>query len=98
MATPLDKKTLEHLAALARIQLGEKEEEKLLRDLQGILAHIESLNTLDTKNVAPLTGGTELQNIFRGDTDHQNTNQGAGTESFPEQQEKYLKVPPVFEK
>ena len=33
----IDKKTLEHLAELARIKLTEKEEEKLLHDLKNIL-------------------------------------------------------------
>jgi aspartyl-tRNA(Asn)/glutamyl-tRNA(Gln) amidotransferase subunit C len=97
MAHPLDKKTLEHLAELARIKLEPKEEEKLLKDLQAILAHFESLKELDTSHVAPCTGGTTLMNVFREDAEHENTNRGAGTESFPEKQGDYLKVPPVFE-
>ena len=95
---PIDKKILEHLAELARIKLSPQEEEKLLKDLGAILAHFESLKELDTSNVAPLTGGTTLINIFRDDAERENANQGAGTESFPEKQDGYLKVPPVFEK
>ncbi len=97
MNVPLDKKALEHLAELARIKLSPQEEEKLLKDLGAILGHFESLKELDTKNVAPLTGGTTLINVFRDDAERENTNQGAGTESFPEKQDGYLKVPPVFE-
>ncbi len=94
---PIDKKTLEHLAELARIKLSPHEEEKLLKDLGAILGHFESLKELDTTNVAPLTGGTTLINVFRDDGERENTSQGAGTESFPEKQDGYLKVPPVFE-
>jgi aspartyl-tRNA(Asn)/glutamyl-tRNA(Gln) amidotransferase subunit C len=96
MSHSLTKKDLEHLAELARIKLEPKEEAKLLKDLGAILAHFESLKELDTTNVAPLTGGTALINVFRADAERENTNQGEGTESFPEKQEEYLKVPPVF--
>ncbi len=96
MSDKLSKKDLEHLAELARIKLVPKEEEKLLKDLGAILGHFESLKELDTKNVAPCTGGTTLANVFRDDKERENTNQEAGTESFPEKQDGYLKVPPVF--
>ena len=98
MPSPITKHALKHLAKLARIDLGEKEEEKLLKDLQNILAYFDSLKELDTSNVAPLTGGTMLQNAFREDSARENTNQGKGTENFPESQNGFLKVPPVFEK
>jgi len=88
---------LKHLAKLARIELDPKEEEKLLRDLGGILDHFKELQTLDTANVAPMTGGTDLRNVFREDTERENTNRGAGTEAFPEKKDGFLKVPPVFE-
>ena len=97
MASPISKHELEHLALLARIQLDEKEEEKLLRDLGAILDYFKELQELDTSNVPPMTGGTDLMNIFRGDTEHENTNRGAGVEAFPEKEDGYLKIPPVFE-
>ena len=98
MSEKLSKKDMKHLAELARLQLDPKEEEKLLKDLQNILTHFESLKALDTSNVAPLTGGTTLQNVFREDSSRENTNQSKGTENFPESQKGFLKVPPVFEK
>jgi aspartyl-tRNA(Asn)/glutamyl-tRNA(Gln) amidotransferase subunit C len=88
---------LEHLAKLARIKLDPKEEEKLLRDLGNILNYFTELQELDTENVAPMTGGTDLRNIFRDDTEHENTARGAGIETFPENEGGFLKVPPVFE-
>ena len=91
------KKELEHLAELARLKLTPEEEEKFLRDIQNILSHFEFLKELDTSNVAPLTGGTTLNNVFREDGGRENTNQGKGTESFPESKEGFLKVPPIFE-
>jgi aspartyl-tRNA(Asn)/glutamyl-tRNA(Gln) amidotransferase subunit C len=93
----IDKRALEHLAKLARIELDQKEEEKLLRDLGKILNHFKELRTVDTSNIAPLTGGGELKNVFRDDESGENTNQRAGIEQFPETKEGFLKTPPVFE-
>ena len=97
MASPINKKILEHLAKLSRIELEQKEEEKLLKDLEKILNYFEELKTLDTKEVKPMTGGTLLKNIFREDEKGINTNEGAGKEAFPEAQKGFLKIPPVFE-
>ena len=97
MASSLNKRDLEHLAKLARIALDPKEEEKLLKDLGNILDHFKELQELDTANVAPMTGGTDLQNVFREDGERENTNRGAGADAFPESKDGYLKIPPVFE-
>lgn len=97
MSSMIGKRELEHLARLARIELEPNEEEKLLKHLEAILDHIKELQTLDTANVPPMTGGTALVNALREDTERENTNQGAGVESFPEEKEGYLAIPPVFE-
>jgi aspartyl-tRNA(Asn)/glutamyl-tRNA(Gln) amidotransferase subunit C len=96
MPSPIDKKTLEHLAKLARIELSEHEEEKLLRDLSAILDHFEELKTVDTAQVAPMAGGTGLVNTFREDTARESTNRGKGADAFPESEDGALKIPPVF--
>ena len=97
MASAITKRELEHLAKLARIELNPKEQEKLLKDLGSILDYFKELQELDTSNVPPMTGGTDLRNVFRDDALCENTNRGAGTEAFPEKKDGYLKVPPVFE-
>jgi len=97
MASKIDKKTLGHLAELSRIKLDEKEEEKLIKDLEKILQHFEELNSLNTSGVEPMNGGTELKNSLREDEERISTNQGAGVDAFPETKDGFLKVPPVFE-
>ncbi len=88
---------LEHLAKLARIELDPKEEKNLRHDLGEILEYFKELQALDTANVTPMTGGTNLMNVFREDGERENTNRGAATEAFPEKREGFLKVPPIFE-
>ncbi len=97
MSSPINKETLDHLAKLARVEINAAEEEKLLHDLQKILDYVAELQGVDTTSVEAVTGGTELKNVFREDTERENTNQGAGTEALPEIQDGYLKIPPVFE-
>lgn len=97
MSSPISKHELEHLAKLARLELNPKEEEKLLKDLGEILNYFKELEKLDTTNVAPMTGGTDLKNSLRDDNERENTNRGAGVEAFPEVERGYLKIPPVFE-
>ncbi|MBI4087288.1 MAG: Asp-tRNA(Asn)/Glu-tRNA(Gln) amidotransferase subunit GatC [Candidatus Liptonbacteria bacterium] len=109
MSSPITKKTLEHLAKLARIELNASEEKKLLADLSKILDHFKELQELDTSNVPPMTGGTDLKNVFRedaggegpeADASHRygaGTNRGEGVDAFPEKENGFLKIPPVFE-
>ena len=101
MSSAIGKRELEHLAKLARIELDPNEEERLIKDLGAILGYFAELQALDTANVEPMPGGTDLRNIFRDDRGEsggpENTNRGAGADAFPESQDGYLKTPPVFE-
>jgi aspartyl-tRNA(Asn)/glutamyl-tRNA(Gln) amidotransferase subunit C len=107
MSSSIDKKELEHLAKLARIELDPKEEEKMLADFGAMLEHFKTLEEIPTANVAPMAGGSDLVNVFREDAVEdgavsetggpENTNQGAGTDAFPESKDGFNKVPAVFE-
>jgi aspartyl-tRNA(Asn)/glutamyl-tRNA(Gln) amidotransferase subunit C len=45
------------IAGLARLQLDEARAQALTTELNGILAHMEALNRVDTSDVAPTAGG-----------------------------------------
>ncbi len=92
----LTKKDLEHLTALARLDLKAGEEEKLQKDLGSILDYFKELQEVDTENVLPMAGGTELKNITREDIVGKTYDTGKGAELFPDKKDGYLKVPPVF--
>ncbi|PIW34667.1 MAG: Asp-tRNA(Asn)/Glu-tRNA(Gln) amidotransferase GatCAB subunit C [Candidatus Nealsonbacteria bacterium CG15_BIG_FIL_POST_REV_8_21_14_020_37_12] len=104
----INKKTLEYLAGLGRIELDKKHEEKMLGDLQNILGHFDELKEVDTEDVEPLAGGTIETNVFRNDEGFKlpaDAKALAGrqvsssnlTKAFPEKEGDFLKVPPVFE-
>ena len=91
------KKELEHLAELARIELHEHEKEKLLKDLEKILAHFDELKEVNTDEVIPITGGTDLRNVVREDIVRDDRlKPHESVDAFPEKEGGYLKVPHVF--
>ncbi len=98
MASLIDKQELAHLAKLAKLELSEQEESKLLADLQKILEYVAELQDVDTKGVRPMNGGSNLVNSFRGDKERSGTDKGAGTDQFPEKQDGFLRVPAVFDR
>lgn len=98
--TTINKKELAHLADLARIDLAEKEAENLLSSLEEILNYFKELQKLDTKNVEPVCGGTDIKNALREDEikkTHANKLMADPVyDAFPEKKSRYLKIPPVF--
>lgn len=93
----INKSTIEKLAELARIELSEKEEESLRKDLEKILAHFEELKEVATNNVQPIVGGYFLKNVLRLDDDGECLSADMALTEFPEKEKRFLRVPPVFE-
>ncbi len=65
--TQISRDTVLRLAALSNLQLAEDEIDGLTEDLGRILAYVEQLDELDTKEVEPAYQVTGLQNIYRQD-------------------------------
>ncbi len=56
-----------HIAKLARLELSEPEVERMVRDLDGILAHVAELSGADTAGVPPTSYGAVAAAPFRPD-------------------------------
>jgi aspartyl-tRNA(Asn)/glutamyl-tRNA(Gln) amidotransferase subunit C len=63
----LDKKDIEHIANLARLDLSEAETEKFQTQLSGILDYIEQLKEVDTNGIELTAQVTGLVNAWRED-------------------------------
>ena len=63
----LDKATVAHIAALARIRLSEAELEPLAGELSHILDWVEQLNEVDTTGVAPMASAAAATLPMRDD-------------------------------
>lgn len=88
---------IEYLSKLARTDLTEEEKKKFSKDFEKILNHFKELQELDTQNVKPMTGGTNLQNVMRGDEISERDESGKGVSQFPDEKDGYLRVPKIFE-
>lgn len=56
---PIDAGTVEKIAALARLELAPAEEERMVRELQAILAYVEQLQAVDVSGIEPTSQVTE---------------------------------------
>ncbi len=60
-------KEVRHIAALARLSITKKEEEKLGKDLSAILDYIEKLKKVDISEIKETSHPTSIKNIMRAD-------------------------------
>ncbi|HTL48164.1 MAG TPA: Asp-tRNA(Asn)/Glu-tRNA(Gln) amidotransferase subunit GatC [Verrucomicrobiae bacterium] len=89
---------IDKVAELARIKLKPAEKAKLEEDLKSILAYVEQLRQVDTKNVAETSHVLDLTNVFRKDEVKPSEVRDSVLESAPARQGKFFKVPKVVER
>ena len=63
----LDKEAVARIARLARLKVPEEELGALAGELSGILAWIEQLNEVDTKNIEPMSSVSDVTLPMRQD-------------------------------
>lgn len=93
-------KEVEHIAKLARIELKDKEKEKLAQEMSAILGYIDKLNEVDVTGVEPTAQVTGLENVFRKDEPRQEYNTETVNKllnAMPKREGNHLKVKAVFQ-
>ena len=88
-------KEVEHVALLSRLDLSEKDKEDYTTSLNSILAYMESLNEVDTREVEPTAHVLPLKNIFREDELHQCLAKELALANAPEEEQGCFKVPRI---
>jgi aspartyl-tRNA(Asn)/glutamyl-tRNA(Gln) amidotransferase subunit C len=99
-AMPESKITLEqvrHVALLARLELSPQDENRLRTDMDEMLAYVDKLNELDTKNVAPTTQVGEAGTPMRDDQVTNRPDADAILANAPSRDRNYFKVPKIIE-
>ena len=92
----IEQQTVKKMAHLARLELSEQEEVKMVEDLSKILDWMDQLKELDTTEVAPLTHMSEEVNVFREDIAHNQITREQGLKNAPKQDGEYFLVPKVI--
>jgi aspartyl-tRNA(Asn)/glutamyl-tRNA(Gln) amidotransferase subunit C len=93
----VDKKQVEYVANLARIEISLSEAEYLGGQLSKILGYIDKLKELDVEGVAPLRGLHTQNNIFRNDVAKDSDAKEAILRNCPQKEGNYFKIPKVIE-
>ncbi|HHV29643.1 Asp-tRNA(Asn)/Glu-tRNA(Gln) amidotransferase subunit GatC [Acetivibrio mesophilus] len=93
----VNKKTLEHVANLARLNFTDKEKEKLMLDMENIISYIDKLNELDTSEIIPTDHVIPIKNIFRDDEVLDSYPKDKMLMNAPSKEDGCFKVPKVVE-
>lgn len=90
-----------HVANLANLSLTEEEVARMVHDLDGILAHMDRLATIDTTGIAPMTQviyDSAATATLRPDVERASLGSELATANAPVAGSGYFKVPLVIEK
>lgn len=94
---PLDKATVANIARLARIKVPDSDLETLAAELSQILDWIETLDELDTSEVAPMTHVAEMKLYMRDDVVTEGDLHDKVLANAPDQRQGFFAVPKVIE-
>jgi len=93
----IDKATLDKIAHLARLEYDEKDSEKMLTDLNNIVAFVEKLKEVDTTGVEPLTTMSQEVNALREDVVRDQLPHEQALVNAPKKDTAFFRVPKVLE-
>lgn len=91
----IDKKTIEHIASLARLQVTEQEVQEYAAQLGKALSHFQQIAKIDTAGIEPLVTPTEIEANWREDIVKKEFNAEEMTANAPSRAGSLFKVPPV---
>jgi aspartyl-tRNA(Asn)/glutamyl-tRNA(Gln) amidotransferase subunit C len=93
----IDRKTVEYVAHLARIELTPKELERLAHQLHDILDFIDKLSRPDICRIPPTSHILPLSNILREDTPKPSLSADKALVNAPSREADFFSVPKVIE-
>ncbi len=93
----IDKKTVQYVAHLARIELEDKEVEKLSLQLKDILDFIDTLGRVDTAEIKPTSHILPIQNVLREDIPRESLPLEKTLKNAPSKEGNFFTVPKVIE-
>ena len=93
----IDRKTVENVAKLARLQLTPEELDRYGKQLGAILDYIAKLEKLDVKDLEPLAHAVDTSNVFREDEPRPSLPRDAALRNAPEKNSDFFIVPKIIE-
>ncbi len=91
----IDKKTIEHIAKLARLHITDDEAQEYSSQLSKAMGFFEQISKVDTKEVIPMVTPTEIEGYWRDDVAKVEFTPEEMTANAPDKAGNLFKVPPV---
>ena len=93
----IDRALLDKIAHLSRLEIDEKDAEKLLQEMTAIVDWVEKLKEVDTNGVEPLTTMSFEVNVMRDDEVKEHLPHERALLNAPKKDDYYFRVPNVLE-
>jgi aspartyl-tRNA(Asn)/glutamyl-tRNA(Gln) amidotransferase subunit C len=93
----IDRKTVDHVARLARLDLSEEERTRMQGELSAILEHAEKIQELDLDGIEPTSHAIPLRNHMRPDVVGQTLTQEEALANAPKAEDGRFWVPRIVE-
>ncbi len=93
----IDRETVEQVARLTRLALSEPELERMREQLNSILAHLDTLRSLDTEGIEPTSHAVDLVNVMREDEVEPCLPRDAMLANAPDRSGEFFRVPRIIE-
>jgi len=94
----IDADTVARLAHLARLEFPAEQTDRMVADLNRMLAFVEKLNELPTDGVEPLIYMNDHTNVLRPDVPLQEITHEQALLNAPKADSDYFRVPKVLDK
>lgn len=93
----IDRAAVDHVARLARLDLGEDERERMSVELAQILDHAEKIQALDLDGVEPTSHSVSIRNAMRPDVVTPSLPPEEALANAPEVEDGRIRVPRIIE-
>lgn len=93
----IDRKEVEHVAQLARLQFDRAQLDMFVNQLNTILEYFDKLQEVDTREIDPTSHAVVMSNVFRDDVVEDFSNKGILLANAPSKEKGCFKVPKVIE-
>ena len=93
----ITKRDVEYVAALAQLSPDEQTKERLVREMDEILAYMEKLNELDTSDIEPTMHALAMTNVFRDDKVRPSLDREETLRNAPKTDGAYFLVPRILD-
>jgi aspartyl-tRNA(Asn)/glutamyl-tRNA(Gln) amidotransferase subunit C len=97
MPMKVDRKDVEYVAMLARIELSEEEKDLYSEQLSTILDFFDRLKEVDTEDVPPTSHVLDLVNAYRPDQVRPSLDVDEVLRNAPDRANRYFRVPKILD-